>query len=125
MRAIRVVPEIDTPGHTLSWGRSDKYKDIVVKCNDLYQGQFDPTISQTYEVLTDVMNYVNNTFTDEAVHMGGDEVNLTCWDRKPSIKDWMKNHNISSYTDLQNYYRIEQKKIWRNMTKKTAIYWAN
>ena len=43
------------------------------------------------------MKYIDNTFSDEFVHMGGDEVNLTCWDRKPSIKTWMKDQNISTY----------------------------
>jgi len=38
----------------------------------------------------------------------------------------MDKHNISTYLQLSNYYRKEQKKIWRNITAfKKAIYWAN
>ena len=33
---------------------------------------------------------------------------------------------MSSYKDLEVYYRQRQKKIWRNITSsKKAIYWAN
>ncbi len=32
--------------------------------------------------------------------MGGDETNNNCWDQKPSIKEWMAQHNISDYVGL-------------------------
>ena len=48
LRGVRVVPEIDTPAHTESWSRSDKYKDINLKCSDTYNGQFDPTLDLTW-----------------------------------------------------------------------------
>jgi hexosaminidase len=62
IRGIRVVPEIDSPAHTQSWGRSEKYKEITLTCNGIYMGQFDPTLPLTWEVVQDVMSYVNNTF---------------------------------------------------------------
>ena len=52
MRGVRVVVEIDTPAHTHSWGRNDKYKDIVVPCNSVYSGQFDPTLDLTYDAVS-------------------------------------------------------------------------
>ena len=48
MRGIRVVPEIDTPAHTDSWGRSAKYKNMTLNCNGKYMGQFDPTLNETW-----------------------------------------------------------------------------
>jgi hypothetical protein len=57
-----VIVEIDTPAHTQSWGRSEKYKNVVVNCSDPFEGQFDPTINQTYELVTQVMNYTNQAF---------------------------------------------------------------
>ena len=47
-RGIRVVPELDTPAHTESWGRSKKYENITLNCNGQYEGQFDPTIELTW-----------------------------------------------------------------------------
>jgi hexosaminidase len=64
LRGIRVIPEIDTPAHTRSWGRSEKYKDITLDCNGIYMGQFDPTINTTWEVVEKVMDFVNTTFQD-------------------------------------------------------------
>ena len=67
-----MVVELDSPAHTQSWGRSDKYKDIVVNCEKGYRGQFDPTIGLTYEVVRQVLQYANLTFTDPYIHLGGD-----------------------------------------------------
>ena len=121
-----MIPEIDTPAHTQAWGRSPNLADIIVNCNSEYQGQFDPTLNKTYEVVKNVMNYVNNTFADNYVHFGGDEITMKCWDKKPEIKTRMAELNITDYKALEIYYRQQQKKIWRQISPtKKAIYWAN
>lgn len=78
-RGIRVVPEIDTPAHSESWGRSEKYKYISLNCDGIYQGQLDPTLNMTWEVVTGVLKYMNATFIDDYVHFGGDEIDKDCW----------------------------------------------
>jgi hexosaminidase len=125
-RGIRVVPEIDTPAHSESWGRSEKYKYITLNCNGKYQGQLDPTLNLTWDVLTDVLKYVNSTFTDDYTHFGGDEVNYNCWGTRDKIVEWMKGNNIADFKALSIYFRQRQKKLWRTISPtKKVIYWAN
>jgi len=76
-------------------------------------------------VVEDVLREVNDMFIDSVVHLGGDEVSLDCWDKRPAIKEWMAKNKIASYNDLQTYYRTRQKQIWRKISNKTASYWAN
>ncbi len=90
MKGVRVVPEIDTPAHTESWGRSQKYKDIVLNCGGVYQGQLDPTMDLTFELLKNVFTYVNSTFEDQYVHFGGQEVVFDCWKQRQSILKYMQ-----------------------------------
>ena len=94
---IRVIPEIDTPAHTHSWGRSSKYSNITLNCDQAYDGQFDPTLPLTWEVVEEVMRNTHNTFKDNYVHFGGDEVEEECWDQRPAIKEFMKQEGIPSY----------------------------
>jgi hexosaminidase len=72
----------------------------VVRCNNVYTGQFDPTLDSTYFLVNELMKLVNSTFEDPYVHFGGDEVTTSCWDLKPSIKAWMAENSIASYHDL-------------------------
>jgi hexosaminidase len=89
-------------------------------------GQFDPTLPLTWEVVQDVMSYVNKTFQDEYVHFGGDEVVEDCWSQRQSITDWMQANGIDDYKALSVYYREQQKKLWRAISpNKKVIYWAN
>lgn len=127
IRGVRVVPEIDTPAHTESWSRSEKYKNISLNCNGKYMGQFDPTLDLTWEIVKTVFAHVNKTFEDDYVHFGGDEVLEDCWDQRPHIKEYMKANNISNYKDLSIDYRKRQKKMFREVIspKKKVIYWAN
>ncbi len=71
-RAIRVIPEYDSPAHTRSWGRSPQLANITFDGELPFEGQFNPIINLTYEVLTDVIKYVNSVFSDRYVHLGGD-----------------------------------------------------
>jgi hexosaminidase len=125
-RAIRVVPEIDTPAHSEAWGRSEKYKNITLNCDGSYQGQLDPTLDLTWQVLEEVMGYVNRTFPDAYVHFGGDEVEYDCWGDRPAILEWMKEHGIADFKALSVDFRERQKQLWRDIHgNKKVIYWAN
>lgn len=125
-KGVRVIPEIDSPAHTQAWGRSPQLQNITLNCDgEPYTGQFDPTLDLTYQVVGDVLKEINEMFIDQVVHFGGDEVTTSCWDKRPSIKEWMGKNNISNYSDLQVYYRTRQKELWRKISNKNASYWAN
>lgn len=119
------MPEIDSPAHTLSWGRSPELANISKKCHNEYSGQFDPSLDLTYEVIRDVMNETTGIFADDYIHLGGDEAQLDCWESHPHIIEFMRLHNISTLEGLQVYYRERQKEILRSLSGKKAIYWAN
>ncbi|CAK72253.1 unnamed protein product (macronuclear) [Paramecium tetraurelia] len=130
IRAVQIIPEIDTPAHVHSWGISPDLQSIVITCdtNIRQYGQLDPTLDQTYEVLTSILQDLNDMFDKvQFIHFGGDEASNQCFEQKPSIKEFMNQHGISNYFDLQVYYRKKQKDIWKNQikSKKKIIYWYN
>lgn len=73
------------------------------------------------------MQYFSKVFDDEYVHFGGDEVTESCWDKRTTIKQYMKENNISDYVELQIFYRKKQKKLYKEKvsTNRKIIYWAN
>ncbi|CAD8046214.1 unnamed protein product [Paramecium primaurelia] len=130
IRAVQIIPEIDTPAHVHSWGRSSELSEIIITCdtNIKQYGQLDPTLEFTYEVLKSVMQDLNDMFAKvQFIHFGGDEASIQCFEQKPSIKEFMDQHGIANYFDLQVYYRKRQKDIWINQIKsqKKIIYWYN
>ena len=52
IRGVRVIPEIDTPGHAASWSRAPQNSDVA--CNFIdnkYKGPLDVTLHKTYELV--------------------------------------------------------------------------
>jgi hexosaminidase len=98
--AIRVIPEFDNPGHTRSIGFDPYFKDIV-RCfgnTDVYNltgayeingspdsSSLDPTYDKTYELIQGVYSELNELFPGLYIHLGGDEVDLSCYDENPKI----------------------------------------
>ncbi|EAR96206.1 glycosyl hydrolase family 20 beta-N-acetylhexosaminidase family protein (macronuclear) [Tetrahymena thermophila SB210] len=125
-KGIQVIPEVDSPGHAFSWARSPQFSSIGLLC-DQYNGQLDPTLNLTYTAVKGIMEDMNTQFyTAKYVHFGGDEVEEQCWNKRPEIKEFMNQNNISTYTDLQNYYRKNQVNIWKSINAtKPAIFWAD
>jgi hexosaminidase len=115
-RGVRVVVEVDTPGHTYSWGRA--FPNIIANCSKYISSRsitypqinsipLDLTKDETYEVLKDVLQETAVLFKDEFIHLGGDELITKCYDEFPEIKQWMRDHNMndSSYVELVRYYQ--------------------
>lgn len=92
VRGIRVLIEIDTPGHAGSgwqWGPANGLGELALcidqqpwqtYCGEPPCGQLNPRNNNTYEILEklykDIFQYTHIT---DIFHFGGDEVNLDCW----------------------------------------------
>lgn len=92
VRGVRVIPEIDTPGHAASWARAPQNAGVACTFeNSKYKGPLDVTLHKTYELVKEVFKEVFELFPDPYVHLGGDEVTLTCLANKT---DFIRLENI-------------------------------
>jgi len=98
---IEIIPEIDTPAHTLAWGKA--FPDIIVNCSNIASRQetphniypVDPSNPKTYEIISAVLQQVSAVFPTKYLHIGGDEVEPRCWEESESLKSWCSQNNIT------------------------------
>ncbi|KAH9381485.1 hypothetical protein HPB48_005540 [Haemaphysalis longicornis] len=89
LRGIRVIPELDTPGHTQALGKA--FPDVLTPCYATNEpgtaafGRFasfeilDPTRNFTYQLVHNLLLEIRKLFPDPYVHLGMDEVYYACW----------------------------------------------
>lgn len=117
-RGIRVMPEFDVPGHSVSWSVSyrklasgEPAKNLVRGMEDSNRPTLDPTSEYTYQTLNAVFGEMAALFPDRYFHIGGDEVDGKYWDKNPKIQAWMKAHRIVTNQALQAYFNKRVQKI--------------
>ena len=124
LRGIRVIPEFDMPGHSTSW--FDGYPDLRTDCPDSSLKDFskpmDVTKDSTYSFLQKLLTEMSNRFQDHYFHIGGDEVDGSCWEADPAVQQFCKEHNITSSPALQMYF---EEKIVKQLIElgKIPIIW--
>lgn len=77
-----MIPEFDTPGHTQSWELGQP--GVLTSCYtdghpDGTKGPMDPSNESLFDFLTALFEELSEVFPDNFVHLGGDEVDTTCW----------------------------------------------
>jgi hexosaminidase len=116
-RGIRVVPEFDMPGHTVSWQVA--YPELASSPGPfeipdrfgIHDEALDPTRPSTYKFLDEFIGEMVTIFPDAYFHVGGDESNGKSWLGNPKIVAFMKSHNIADTAALQVYFNSQLLKL--------------
>ncbi len=127
-RGIRVVPEFDMPGHTVSWLvgypqlASSKGPFHLPDVAGIHDEALDPTREATYVFLDRLIGEMVRIFPDAYFHIGGDEVEGKNWLENPRIAAYMKRNGYKTPAELQNYF---SKRVQRIVEKhgRTPIGW--
>ncbi|KAJ0982707.1 hypothetical protein J5N97_010962 [Dioscorea zingiberensis] len=134
---VRVVPEIDTPGHTGSWAGA--YPDIVTCANKFWlpngagdssnrlalepgTGQLNPLHPQTYQVLHNVLRDAASLFPDPFFHSGADELIPACWSSDPSILSFLSSGGTLS--QLLHLFLSSSHPLLLSLNR-TVVYWED
>lgn len=109
-RHIRIVPEIEMPGHASAaiaaypWlGTVGKLTEVPVVFGKM-EDSFNVADPRVYDFLKDVLNEVFQLFPDPVVHIGGDEVNFDPWKNSSAIQEMMKKEGLETPADLQIFF---------------------
>lgn len=134
-RGVRVIPELDMPGHANAGWRQVDSK--IIACGDQFwngeplvaaeppPGQLDPSLNNTYEVVENVFKEIAPLFPDNFYHAGMDEVNTKCYNELASIRNWLKQGN-RSYDDLIQYWIDRTLPLFKKRSNSTrVVMWAD
>ena len=111
-RHIRVVPELDVPGHCAALLRAyPEYGCFAANPSAAPHGKVDNVIclgdGRTVAMAFEVFDALAEMFPDELVHIGGDEVNKVNYRACPKCQARMKALGLKTENDLQAWFAGE------------------
>ncbi len=127
-RHMQVVPEIDMPGHVsallacipeLSCGN----KKVEIKTSGgIFKDVVCAGSENSYDVLYDILDEICEIFTDEYIHIGGDEAPKQQWKQCEVCQELMRRENLADENELQGYF-INRVKNYLSQKNKKVITW--
>jgi len=116
-RGVRVVPEIDFPGHASALAVAMPQ---LISAPGPYQmergwGVFkpllDPSNEQVYQFIDTLVGEVAAIFPDPYIHIGGDEVDASQWNSSEAVRQFMQQQGLKDAHALQAYFNQRVEKI--------------
>lgn len=112
-RGINIMAEVDVPGHAESWGAG--YPDLwpSSSCRE----PLDVSKNFTFDVISGILADMRKIFPFELFHLGGDEVDTSCWNSTPHVKQWLKDKSLTAKEAYQYFVlRAQEIAISNNWT---------
>ncbi|GAA4892195.1 hypothetical protein GCM10023311_15810 [Flaviramulus aquimarinus] len=126
---IRVIPELDVPGHASAilaaypeLGSKDNYNYTIERNSGVFDPTLNPTKIITYEFLENLFSEIAPLFPDDYFHIGGDENEGKHWNENKDIQRFKNQHGLKTNHDLQTYFNIKLEKILSKLGK-TLMGW--
>lgn len=133
-RGVRIIPEIDMPGHASSgWKQVDE---SILACIDSWwsndnwpthtavepnPGQLDILNNKTYEVTGKVYKELAGIFPDNWFHIGGDELHMNCYNFSSLAREFFaQNHTMG---DLYQVWVDRAIPNFQKQANKTFVMW--
>ena len=124
-RGVRIVPELDMPGHVTSWlvahPEWGTQQTAASRRFGVHNACLNPLDESVYQAVDVLLGEVAEIFPDEYLHVGGDEVNPSWWQSDPAIASYLEQEQLSTH-DLQNQFLIRVCAMVTKLGKK-AIGW--
>jgi len=103
LRGVRVMVEFDMPGHGASWCVG--YPEICP--SPTCPMPLNVAANATFDLIENLLKEItgghaskhkapSGLFPDNFVHLGGDEVDTSCWTKTPAVKAWLDARNMTA-----------------------------
>ncbi len=128
-RNVEIIPEIDLPGH--SWAFAMMHPEVV--CRYEYdeghcsggidtRNVFCATREENYKMLDTIFSEVCKLFPSEYIHIGGDEVSLSQWEKCPDCSAYLRRHGYTDAHKLEDLFMARMADILAKFGKRPAVW---
>lgn len=125
-RGVRIVPELDMPGHVTSWLKVyPEWGNRPVSASTrfgVHPGCLNAADDAVYQAIDALLAEVCDVFPDPCVHLGGDEVHSSWWKDDPAVQSFMAEQELADTQALQAYF---MRRVAAMLTRrgKTVLGW--
>ncbi|MDE6778619.1 MAG: beta-N-acetylhexosaminidase, partial [Alistipes sp.] len=128
VRNIEIIPEIDLPGHSRAMAQlhpeilcdypCDNSPSMGYECRNAWCVARDD--SRT--LLDDIISEICTLFPSPYIHIGGDEVETSQWERCPDCRALMRRRGLNDERDLEDIFMQRLDSILRRHGKSPAVW---
>lgn len=128
VRNIEIIPEIDLPGHSRNIasvhpGIRCNYPPDTVSTNGYdYRSAWCVAREENYALLTDILGELCELFPSSYIHVGGDEVDLSQWERCPDCRKLMQEKGMTSAAQLEDLFMERTAAILKAHGKRPGVW---
>lgn len=137
-RGVRVVPEIDWPGHSRAGYL--QLRESILACadswwsNDVWAehtaveppaGQLEILSNVTYEVVGNIYNELSEIFTDNVFHVGADELQAQCYNFSAITQEWFAANASRTYKDLAQVWIDTAVPLFNSVADRRVTMWED